>query len=325
MGRPLRQISPVITPGRFLLPLVGAVLLASCDRREAPTAGVTQPSEFVLELRYLGDPLAANIQQSFETAATIVRGTITGALTNVTLPSDFKNVSECDASLTGFDDVPRTVISGLVVYISVVPIDGLGGTLGSAGPCIVRSASQKYLPALGIMRLDAADVNNLAAGGYLTTVILHELLHVLGFGTIWIDNNLLSGEGTADARFLGAGARAACADLHGGATVCASSVPVHSSDGAGSRDTHWRESVFGNEIMTPFLEQGPNPYSAMTIRSLGDLGYVVSTALANQFTIATAALRAAPDTAAPIAEFAEPIRPRYSLDAQGGLIPFPRR
>jgi hypothetical protein len=315
----------VTTSRRFLFSLLGVLALASCDGRNAPTAGVTQPSEFSLELRYLGTPPTAQIQASFDLAASIVRGTITGPLTNAALPSDFKNVSECDASLTGFDDVPRTVISGVVVYISVVPIDGVGGTLGSAGPCIVRSAAQRYLPVLGVMRLDAADVNNLSVGGYLTTVVLHELLHVLGFGTIWTDLSLLSGAGTPDARFLGAGARAACADLHGGAAVCAATVPVHSTDGAGSRDTHWRESVFTNEIMTPFLEQGPNPYSAMTVRSLGDLGYVVSTALADNFTIATAALRAAPSTDTPIAEFAEPIRPRYALDDQGGLIPFPRR
>lgn len=320
-----RQISFVLSTYRFLLPLVGALSFVACDGRESPTAGVTQPSEFVLELRFLGTPPSSAIQASFETAATIVRGTVTGPLTNVTLPSDFRNVSECDASLTGYEDVPRAVISGLVVYIAVVAIDGIGGTLGSAGPCIVRSASQRYLPALGVMRLDAADLNNLAGSGNLTTVVLHELLHVLGFGTIWKDNALLDGEGTADARFLGAGARAACADLHGGGTVCASSVPVHSNDGVGSRDTHWRESVFSNEIMTPFLEQGPNPYSAMTIRSLGDLGYVVSTALANPFSITTAALRSASAADAPIVEFSEPIRPRYALDAQGGLIPFPRR
>jgi hypothetical protein len=305
--------------------LLGVLALASCDGRNGPTSGVTQPSEFSLELRYLGTPPTAPIQASFDLAASIIRGTITGPLTNATLPSDFKNVSECDASLTGFDNVPRTVISGVVVYISVVPIDGVGGTLGSAGPCIVRSAAQRYLPVLGVMRLDAADVNNLSVGGYLTTVVLHELLHVLGFGTIWTDLSLLSGAATPDARFVGAGARAACADLHGGAAVCATTVPVHSTDGVGSRDTHWRESVFTNEIMTPFLEQGPNPFSAMTVRSLGDLGYVVSTALADNFTIATAALRAAPSADAPIAEFAEPIRPRYALDNQGGLIPFPRR
>lgn len=310
---------------RFLLPLVGVLALASCDRREAPTAGISQPSEFVLDLRYLGTPPTSQIQASFDVAATVIRGTITGPLTNVTLPADFLNVSECDASLTGFDDVPRAPISGLVVYISIVSIDGVGGTLGSAGPCIVRNAAQNFLPALGVMRLDGADVNNLAAGGYLTTVILHELLHVLGFGTIWIDNDLLSGEGTADARFLGVAARAACADVHGGGTACATTVPVHSADGAGSRDTHWRESVFTTEIMTPFLEQGPNPFSEMTIRSLGDLGYVVSTAFADPFTVATAALRAAPSADTPVVEFAEPIRPRYALDAQGGLIPFPRR
>jgi hypothetical protein len=315
----------VLTSRRFLLPLLGALALASCDKREAPTAGITQPSEFVLDLRFLGTPPTAPILSSFQTAATIIRGTITGPLTNVTLPSDFTNVSECDASLTGFKNVPREVISGVVVYISVVSIDGVGGTLGSAGPCIVRNAAQNYLPALGVMRLDSADVNNLAAGGYLTTVILHELIHVLGFGTIWIDNELLSGEGTPDARFLGVAARAACADVHGGGTACATTVPVHSSDGAGSRDTHWRESVFTTEVMTPFLEQGANPYSAMTIQSLADLGYVVSTALADPYTIGAVALRAAPSTGEPVVEFAEPIRPRYSLDAQGGLIPFPRR
>jgi len=74
--------------------------------------------------------------------------------------------------------------------------------------------------------------------------------------------------------------------------------------------------------MTPTLGVGPAPLSAMSIRSLEDLGYDVSVSSADAFLVQTG-LRAAASTdesAAPI-ELPEPRRPRFRLTPNGILRP----
>ena len=44
-----------------------------------------------------------------------------------------------------------------------------------------------------IMQFDTADLATMEANGSLVDVITHEMGHVLGFGTIWTDLNLLTG------------------------------------------------------------------------------------------------------------------------------------
>ena len=297
-----------------------ALLGAGCKATDPINRGPS--SEFVLELRWLGTAPTGATLAAFEGAASTIRSTITGPLTGVSLPNSFDNVSQCDASLTGFPDVPRDPIPGLVIYIRVQAIDGVNGTLGSAGPCLVRGAAQNNLPALGVMRLDEADVANLLTAGRLQTVVLHEMMHVLGFGTIWTDNAVIDTSNTADARFLGSRARTACADVHAGGANCSTTVPVHSADGAGSRFSHWRESLFTNELMTPFLTAGSTPMSAMTIQSLADLGYVVSTSTAQPFTVSGSFLQASLMADESAIVMAEPTRPRYQVTDRGELVPY---
>lgn len=317
--RPPRQISHVTTH-RLSLLLAGLVL-AACTPSTDPGGG-NGNSDYVLELRWLGTAPTGATLQAFEDAASTIRQTVTGGLQPVSLPPSFTNVSQCESSLTGFPDVPRDPIPGLVIYLRITPIDGPGGTLGSAGPCLVRGPSQNNLPALGVMRLDSADVANLQAAGRLSSVALHEMLHVLGFGTIWLDNALLDTTATSDARFLGTRARAACADVHGGGAACTATVPVHSADGPGSRHAHWRESLFTVELMTPFLDNvAVNPFSAMTIRSLGDLGYVVAETAAQSYTVSGTFLRAMPVADGPALAMPEPLLPRFTIGVDGGLVP----
>src|SRR5690606_14221177 len=74
-------------------------------------------------------------------------------------------------------------IDDLRIDASIVEIDGPGGILGQAGPDGLRSGSS--LPFEGTMEFDTDDVADLEADGSFGDVILHEMGHVLGVGTIW--------------------------------------------------------------------------------------------------------------------------------------------
>src|SRR5262249_58332724 len=100
-------------------------------------------------------------------------------------------------------------------------------------------------------------------------------LHSVGFGTIWDQRGLLLAGGTVNWAFGGAQARAGCVG-DGGATVCSNTVPVENDMLPGTADSHWRESVFGSELMTGFVNFGGMPLSAITVGSLADLGYKVN-------------------------------------------------
>ncbi len=166
-------------------------------------------------------------------------------------------------------------VDSLLIFARAVTIDGPGQVLGRAGPCLVRSTSGA--PVAGVMEFDEADLVSLQASGGLDTVFLHEMGHVLGIGTLWPDAGLLANPSLpddpgADTRFLGPLAAEVSDQLIGSGQ----SVPVENGAQPGSSDGHWRESVFGNELMTPFFG-GPgetsSPLSALTVASLADLGF----------------------------------------------------
>lgn len=69
-------------------------------------------------------------------------------------------------------------------------------------------------------------------------------------------------------------------------------VPVPVSNvglvNGGSRDSHWRESVMGNELLSTSLDPGINPVSRMSIASFADLGYTVNMDAAEPYTLPSA-------------------------------------
>jgi hypothetical protein len=192
-------------------------------------------------------------------------------------------------------EVPATnrSVDDVLIFAIVQPIDGPFNILGSAGPCILRGSSN--LPAVGIMRFDEEDLDFLHTNNLLRPVILHEMAHVLGFGTLWNFGifNLLSGAGQADPFFTGAQARAAF-DQNGGAGYAGGGkVPVENTGGPGTRDGHWRETVFDSELMTGFIDGGTQ-LSVITAASFADMGYQLNFAGSDPFTVPfPAALRAA--------------------------------
>lgn len=173
-----------------------------------------------------------------------------------------------------------SLIDDLVIEVRTPSIDGPGKILGRAGPCVVRDDAF-LLPYFGIMEFDSADMGQLESDGSLLAVILHEMGHVLGFGTLWdFGRNLIQGKGSSNPVFVGTRAMNAYKALGGNG-----SVPLENSGGPGTRDSHWRETVFNNELMTGFINQGSNPLSRLTVASMGDLGYAVNEGLADSYTL----------------------------------------
>jgi len=166
-----------------------------------------------------------------------------------------------------------------------VTIDGPGRVLGQAGPTRLRPAiagDAAFLPAKGEMAFDTDDLKEMESKGMLEDVITHEMGHVLGIGTIWNYKELLAGGGTHNPTFTGANAMKEYGILRKGK---AKRVPVETRGGSGTADTHWRESVFRNELMTGFVRDSGNPLSRLTVASLQDLGYVVDMSAAEPFTL----------------------------------------
>ena len=62
-------------------------------------------------------------------------------------------------------------------------------------------------------------------------------------------------------------------------------MPVENTGGPGTRDGHWRESVFRNELMSGFIAAPDNPLSRLTVASLQDLGYKVDLTKAEAYTL----------------------------------------
>lgn len=237
-------------------------------------------SPFQVELRFLTTPTPAQ-QEAFLAAQLRWQGLIVGDVPDIPI-----NVS---AGTCGSDSpaLNRT-IDDVLILVTLQPIDGAGGVLGQAAPCLVRSAGD--IPVMGFMQFDTADLDVLQSNGLLSAVILHEMGHVLGFGTIWTDPgiNLLADPSLppangADPHFIGVQAIAAFQAADGQSDT---PVPVENAGGVGTADSHWRESVFGNELMTGFLDGGINPLSRVSVASMADLGYTVNLDGADAFSLA---------------------------------------
>ncbi len=176
-------------------------------------------------------------------------------------------------------DLPDATYSGiavddLLIHVASAPIDGAGGVLGSGGPDALRSGT--FLPYHGSITIDSDDAQWLESNGSLRDTFLHEIGHVLGFGTLWSLKDLIF-----ETQFLGPQAQAEYFALGG-----LGFVPVEDGGGPGTALSHWEESVFGSELMTGFLNGGvANPISRVTIASMADLGYSVNLDAADPFVL----------------------------------------
>ena len=171
------------------------------------------------------------------------------------------------------------LVDDLRIRLNIGNIDGAGGRLAETQILDVRSGSLK-LPSLARITLDQSDIAGLTPD-QLRSVMLHEIAHAMGFGDLWASLGLIDSSNPADPRFNGTNATAAFASLTGSAQT---SVPLDNRTGANA--THWREAIFGNELMTPLLDPvGPYPLSALSVAALRDMGYTVNPAAADPYAL----------------------------------------
>lgn len=256
----------------------------------APSAG------FDVHLRFLTMPSNTQLQ-AFAAAVTRWQSIITTDIADI--PGLVIAPNACANNSPALDENA----DDLIIQVTLRTIDGSGGTLGAAGPCFIRTTGS--LPILGEMEFDVADLADLETAGELNAVILHEMGHVIGVGTLWTEpafnllvNPSLPNSPGVDTRYTGANGIAGFDAIGGTTYTGGGKVPVENTQGgSGTRDAHWRESVLDNELMTGFLDSGrPNPLSVLTVRSLQDVGYVVNTAAADPFFLTLTVMAGAPST-----------------------------
>ncbi|EIE49695.1 putative zinc metalloendopeptidase [Citreicella sp. 357] len=188
-------------------------------------------------------------------------------------------------------------INALTIIAVGTGIDGAGGTLGAAGPTsisVYAGASEYAYASHGLMYFDTADLAAMYSGGTLFDVIVHEMAHVLGFGTLW--NTTTYGgafAGTQNLYTTGSGQYTGAFGLavyNAEFGPGASSIPVDLDGGQGTANSHWAEDNYAGgaaDIMTGYIGapfSTPNSVlgydfaattvSGTTVASFADLGYI---------------------------------------------------
>lgn len=231
---------------------------------ELEAGAVAAVTPFTIEVRFLGG-LTETQKNAFKAAANRWSSVIVGDLPDIIVDGE--------------------VIDDVLILAQGENIDGPGQILGQAGPTHLRPASagkSAFIPAKGVMSFDSADLQEMEDNGTLNDVITHEMGHVLGIGTIWTRKGLLNGSGTSNPTFTGQRAMTEFGHLrNSGPTV----VPVENMGGPGTANSHWRETVFRNELMTGFVGNAGNPLSRLTVASLADCGYVVDMDAAEPYSL----------------------------------------
>ena len=189
--------------------------------------------------------------------------------------ADIETVTVRDAQLVSdaFDALDA-IITGpnqtTTVNTSIIPLDGPNQILAQAAPYAIY---QDGTVAYGIIEIDTADTNTIDS-----SVIVHELLHVLGFANTPglpfatyvqyddLDRLVFTGPAATDAwQTMGGQGH----------------PPLYEPDGG----NHWDENALGIELQTPFSDGPANYLSTLTLAAMIDIGYKINRTAAQRYNL----------------------------------------
>lgn len=189
------------------------------------------------------------------------------------LQKAFKNAADYFTTVITNDIGGDGIINGnrvddLYISAELGSIDGKGGTLGYAGITDMWRGTE--FTAAGAMKFDTADVSKFYNLGVWDDIVTHEIMHVLGFGSLWNygSNPLVASAG----KYTGAAALSAYNAATGRKNAY---IPVETDGGSGTANSHWDEAALDKENMTGYTENSGNYMSKYSVMSLADLGYNV--------------------------------------------------
>lgn len=204
---------------------------------------------------------------------------------------DYEYQLDCLTDYSGKSLMRCGYVDDIVISYTLSQIDGNGGVLGSGAPVFTRGSDwprHRLLPITGAMKFDSSDFRTLIRQQRAEQVVLHEMGHVLGFGTLWTGEyglglvyppnceTLATKGNVTKPRFLGKASTAVLSRIGYKNTTY---PPVEGAFGPGTACSHWSEAYMRTELMTGFMARaGKNPLSVLTAASFRDLGYGVSLA-----------------------------------------------
>ncbi len=206
-------------------------------------AEVDDSEEFNIEVNFLGE-WSSELVESVTQAADFLSALI-------------QNNTSLDSS------------ADLTIDIALLDIDGENGVLGSS--TVTDTWGDSYTPSESLIEFDIADANSYYEQGLWDDIVLHEMVHSLGFGTVWQNEGVVevstdeSGEVVVE--YTGESASAL-------EPTDADTPIVETDGGAGTAYGHWDEETYGNELMTGTIDES-NYISEMTFGALEDLGYEI--------------------------------------------------
>lgn len=174
------------------------------------------------------------------------------------------------------------------------------GTLAISGPTFTVDAANNLVITRGSSTLNIRKFGEFNANpGYLRDIMIHEFVHVFGFGTAWEPVEFVLSNGTrfnAGRTWIDRNSVTYTANSYAGAaygdllgTFTPTAIPIEPRIFA-----HWDEARFDAELMTPFAETPgtPSPVSSVTLAALRDLGWNINMGAAQAFALSTARLQA---------------------------------
>lgn len=198
------------------------------------------------------------------------------------LKDDFINAANFLSALIQNDIAPDGY-DDITISASLVNIDGSGGVLGRAGPTSYWTANT--LSSAAVMEFDIADAADFESLGLWDDIVLHEMLHSIGFGTLWsyqglVDTVVIDDNGTkrpiddiVSSVFTGENATY-FSDL----IFDEPQALVETDGGSGTAGGHWDEETYLAELMTGYINFS-NTLSDMSYGALEDMGYVIDYAV----------------------------------------------